>query len=382
MTAARRREALLDAQSGSAGIVIGTHALLEDVVQFADLGLVVVDEQHRFGVEQRAALTGKTGSEPPHVLVMTATPIPRTVAMTVFGDLDTSTLREIPAGRRPVQTNVVPTADHPSWLPRVWERVREEVGKGHQAYVVCPRIGGDDPDGQAGARDPSAGAADAGDGDGSIDRDPDDETPRRPPLAVLDVAAQLADGPMSGLRLAVLHGRLAADEKDATMRAFAAGDVDVLVSTTVVEVGVDVPNASAMVVLDADRFGVSQLHQLRGRVGRGAVDGICLLVSEAPADSSSRQRLDGLAATVDGFELARLDLETRRAGDVLGAAQSGSRSSLRLLSVLRDGDVIEAAREAADAVVAGDLDLARHPALQAQVAHIQETERSEYLEKS
>jgi ATP-dependent DNA helicase RecG len=371
MTAARRREALLDAQSGSAGIVIGTHALLEDVVQFADLGLVVVDEQHRFGVEQRAALTGKTKAEPPHVLVMTATPIPRTVAMTVFGDLDTSTLREIPAGRRPIQTNVVPVSDHPAWLPRVWERVREEVAKGHQAYIVCARIGGDD------AEQRSDDAAEAPD-----DPTSDDETARRPPLAVLDIASQLAEGPLAGLRLAVLHGRMPGDDKDATMRAFAAGDIDVLVSTTVIEVGVDVANASAMVVLDAERFGVSQLHQLRGRVGRGDVDGICLLVTESPAESASRERLDGVAATTDGFELAKLDLETRREGDVLGAAQSGSRSSLRLLSVLRDGDVIEAARQAADELVASDPGLAKHPALRAEVGRIQQSEQSEFLEKS
>jgi ATP-dependent DNA helicase RecG len=377
MTAARRREALLEAQSGNAGIVIGTHALLEDVVQFADLGLVVVDEQHRFGVEQRAALTGKTRAEPPHVLVMTATPIPRTVAMTVFGDLEVATLREIPAGRRPIQTNIVPLVDHPEWMARVWERVAEEVAKGHQAYVVCARIGGDAAE--------SGGTADGGLDDGPADDSPvDDEgaAPRRPPIAVLDLASELADGPLGGLRLAILHGRLPGDEKDATMRAFAAGDIDVLVSTTVVEVGVDVPNASAMVVLDADRFGVSQLHQLRGRVGRGSVDGICLLVTEAPADSASRGRLDGVAATTDGFELAKLDLETRREGDVLGAAQSGARSSLRLLSVLRDGDVIESARAAADEIVDDDPDLGRHVALRDQVGRLQQTEQSEFLEKS
>jgi ATP-dependent DNA helicase RecG len=375
MTAARRREALLDAQSGSAGIVIGTHALLEDVVQFADLGLVVVDEQHRFGVEQRAALTGKTQAEPPHVLVMTATPIPRTVAMTVFGDLETSTLREIPAGRQPIQTNVVAVAEHPSWLTRVWERVLEEVAKGRQAYIVCPRIGGAD-----------SADADPADSSNASDGAPDDAedslSTRRPPLAVLDTAEQLTDGPLSGVRLAVLHGRMAGDDKDAIMRAFAGGEIDVLVSTTVVEVGVDVPNASAMVVLDADRFGVSQLHQLRGRVGRGAVDGICLLVTDAVAESPSRERLDGVAATTDGFELARLDLETRREGDVLGAAQSGTRSSLRLLSVLRDGDVIAAARDAAQVVVEGDPDLARHSALRTEVDRIQQTEQSEFLEKS
>jgi ATP-dependent DNA helicase RecG len=374
MSAARRREALLDAQSGGAGIVIGTHALLEDVVRFADLGLVVVDEQHRFGVEQRAALSGKAENEPPHVLVMTATPIPRTVAMTVFGDLEVSTLREIPAGRRPIQTNVVPLAEHPGWLPRVWERVREEVGKGHQAYVVCPRIGGDE--GDVADADADADAA-----NGAPD-DTEKGQGRRPPLAVLDIAAALQEGPLAGLRLATLHGRMTGDDKDATMRAFAAGAIDVLVSTTVIEVGVDVANASAMIVLDADRFGVSQLHQLRGRVGRGEVDGICLMVTEAPEASPSRVRLDGVAATLDGFELAKLDLEARREGDVLGAAQSGARSSLRLLSVLRDGDVIQAAREAAADLVDSDPELTRHTALRAEVARIQQSERSEYLEKS
>jgi ATP-dependent DNA helicase RecG len=214
------------------------------------------------------------------------------------------------------------------------------------------------------------------------DDDTDDEESRRPPLAVLDIAAQLTSGPLAGLRLAVLHGRLSGDEKDATMRAFAAGELDVLVSTTVVEVGVDVPNASAMVLLDAERFGVSQLHQLRGRVGRGEVDGICLLVTEAPAESVSRDRLDGVAATTDGFELAKLDLETRREGDVLGAAQSGTRSSLRLLSVLRDGDVIDAARAAAEKVVGSDRDLSRHGALRTQVTQLQRSEQSEFLEKS
>jgi ATP-dependent DNA helicase RecG len=374
MTAARRREALLEAQSGGAGIVVGTHALLEEVVQFRDLGLVVVDEQHRFGVEQRAALTGKS-SQPPHVLVMTATPIPRTVAMTVFGDLDVSTLHEIPAGRRPIQSTVVPLAEQPGWLPRVWERVREEVSKGHQVYVVCPRIGGDDT---------ASDAQDGGDAQIVDDRPEEsaDEAPRRPPVAVLDIATQLADGPLDGLRVAVLHGRLGGDEKDAIMRRFAAGDIDVLVSTTVIEVGVDVANASAMVVLDAERFGVSQLHQLRGRVGRGSVDGICLLVTDAPAGSASRERIDGVAATSDGFELARLDLETRREGDVLGAAQSGTRSSLRLLSVLRDGDVIEAARAAAADLVDSDPELKRSPHLRAEVARIQQTEQSEFLEKS
>jgi ATP-dependent DNA helicase RecG len=357
-----RREALLEAASGAAGIVIGTHALLEENVQFADLGLVVVDEQHRFGVEQRAALTAKAGDAPPHVLVMTATPIPRTVAMTVFGDLDTSVMRELPPGRSPIQTAVVPATERPDWLDRAWERIREEVAKGHQVYVVCARIG-EEYDGQR-AAGPSS----------------DDDT--KQPLAVLDVAAQLAEGPLHRLRLAALHGRMPPEDKEFVMRDFARGEVDVLVSTTVIEVGVDVPNASVMVVLDAERFGVSQLHQLRGRVGRGEVPGLCLLVTDMPAGSPSRERLEAVAATTDGFELARVDLESRREGDVLGAAQSGRRSSLRLLSVLRHESLIAEAREAADAVVADDPGLAGHPALAAAVADLVASERADYLEKA
>ncbi|MGH3508460.1 MAG: helicase-related protein, partial [Nocardioidaceae bacterium] len=344
-------------------------ALLEERVQFADLGLVVVDEQHRFGVEQRAALIAKGArgtatddATPPHVLVMTATPIPRTVAMTVFGDLDVSTLRELPAGRSPIQTNVVPREERPDWMDRAWQRVREEVGKGHQVYVVCPRIGGE----------PESAMQEAPE---------DDEPARRPPLAVADVAADLVER-LAPLRVFMLHGRLPADEKDDLMRRFAAGDIDVLVATTVIEVGVDVPNASLMVVMDADRFGVSQLHQLRGRIGRGSVPGLCLLVTDAAADSVSRERLAAIAATTDGFELARLDLENRREGDVLGSSQSGRRSSLKLLSVLRDERVIADARTAAQKLIEADPLLDRHPALAAAVAQQAEAERADYLEKS
>jgi len=361
--AAARREAMLDAASGSAGIVIGTHALLEEKVQFADLGLVVVDEQHRFGVEQRAALTAKSGGTPPHVLVMTATPIPRTVAMTVFGDLETSTLAELPAGRAPIQTNVVPFAEAPAWLDRAFARVREEVANGHQVYVVCPRIGGDD-----------ATPTRSGDAGG------DDDT--RPTAAVEEVAPELAAGALRGLRVEALHGRLAADRKDAVMRAFGAGDVDVLVSTTVIEVGVDVANATMMVVLDADRFGVSQLHQLRGRVGRGGLPGLCLLVTAAPAGSPARQRLDAVAATTDGFELSRVDLAQRREGDVLGVSQSGRRSSLRLLHVLEHEDVILEAREVAVGIVERDPDLEDHPALAEQVRRLHDAEQADYLDKA
>jgi len=363
MPAARRRQSLAEIGSGTAGIVVGTHALLEETVSFRELGMVVIDEQHRFGVEQRAALTAKAGFTPPHVLVMTATPIPRTVAMTVFGDLDVSTLRELPAGRSPIQTSVVP-AEQPAWLARGWQRVREEAASGHQAYVVCPRIGGEP--------------------ESAMEEPATDETyvPQRPPLAVADVAASLISGPLRDLRVYLLHGRMPAEEKDDVMRRFAAGDIDVLVSTTVIEVGVDVPNATAMVVMDADRFGVSSLHQLRGRVGRGDAAGLCLLVTDAPEGSPSRERLDAVAATSDGFALSQLDLETRREGDVLGAVQSGRRSSLKLLSVLRHGDVISAARDAAERVVSSDPLLDRSPGLGAEVARLLSDEQAGFLEKT
>ena len=368
MTKTQRTPALLDIASGQAGIVIGTHALLEDQVSFADLGMVVVDEQHRFGVEQRAALTDKAFM-PPHVLVMTATPIPRTVAMTVFGDLEVSTLSELPAGRAPIQTNVVPLAERPGWKDRVWERLVEEVGKGHQVYVVCPRIDGDEHE---------QGEVD------KIDFD-DDGNPVAVPgtlASVTEVADMLRDGPLAGLRLGVLHGRLPADEKDRTMRAFASGDLDVLVSTTVIEVGVDVANATGMVILDADRFGVSQLHQLRGRVGRGGFHGLCLLVTRAEAGTPARARLDAVAATTDGFELSRVDLELRREGDVLGARQSGFRSGLQNLRVLRDEETIVAAREDAEAVLAADPGLDEHRLLAAAVDELEHSGQSGYMEKS
>jgi ATP-dependent DNA helicase RecG len=377
--AAARRQALLDAASGAAGIVVGTHALIQDAVEFADLGLVVVDEQHRFGVEQRDALRGKA-AVPPHVLVMTATPIPRTVAMTVFGDLETSTLTELPRGRSPIATHVVPAGS--TLYLRTWERVREEVGKGHQAFVVCPRIG-EDPAEARTARKAKRSRGNDVEEDFADDAPPPEEgDQRRPPLAVLDVAPMLAEGMLAGLRVGVLHGRLAPDEKDAVMADFAAGRLDVLVATTVVEVGVDVPNATVMVVMDADRFGVSQLHQLRGRIGRGSAPGVCLLATEAFENSPARQRLDAVAATTDGFELSRLDLEQRREGDVLGASQSGHRSSLRLLAVVRDEDVIRAARQEAVAVVEEDPELAAHPALRQALQSLVDEERAEFLEKA
>lgn len=363
MGTAARRQALLDLVTGEAGVVIGTHALIEDKVQFHDLGLVVVDEQHRFGVEQRDALRGK-GKQPPHLLVMTATPIPRTVAMTVFGDLETSVLDQLPAGRSPIASHVVPAQDKPHFLARAWERVREEVAKGHQAYVVCPRIG-DDEDEKKAAKKKSA----------------EDEAEKRPPLAVLDIAEQLRKGPLQGLRVEVLHGRMQPDDKDDVMRRFAAGDVDALVATTVIEVGVNVPNATAMVIMDADRFGVSQLHQLRGRVGRGSAPGLCLLVTEMPEASAARARLNAVAATLDGFELSRIDLEQRREGDVLGQAQSGVRSSLRMLAVIEDEEVIAAAREEAVAVVGQDPDLERLPALRTALDALLDKDREQYLDK-
>jgi ATP-dependent DNA helicase RecG len=379
--AAARREALLDAASGAAGIVVGTHALLTEHVQFADLGMVVIDEQHRFGVEQRDALREKARGARPHVLVMTATPIPRTVAMTVYGDLDTSTLTELPAGRSPIATHVVPAAAKPRFLERAWERIREEAAAGRQAYVVCPRIGGDDAGGPGSGADGPA-HADADDLESFLEEDEEDAGPRRPPLAVLDLAPALAEGPLAGLRLRVLHGRLPAEEKDAAMRAFAGGLADVLVATTVVEVGVDVPNATAMVVMDADRFGVSQLHQLRGRVGRGSEPGLCLLVTETAEGTKARDRLDAVAATLDGFRLARLDLEQRREGDVLGAAQAGRKRSLRLLTLLSDEALIGQAREEATALVEADPELASEPALAAAIGSLLDEEQAEFLEKT
>ncbi|HUX71547.1 MAG TPA: ATP-dependent DNA helicase RecG [Cellulomonadaceae bacterium] len=364
--AAARKENLLDAASGRAGIVVGTHALLSESVQFADLGLVVVDEQHRFGVEQRDALRAK-GTGVPHLLVMTATPIPRTVAMTVFGDLETSTLTEVPAGRSPVVTHLVP-AGNAVWTARVWQRVREEVDAGRRAYVVCPRI---DPD-------------DAGSG-GAVEDGTDlvPETTKAPLRAVVEVADELRSLPaLDGVAIATLHGRLPGDDKERAMADFAAGRVQVLVSTTVIEVGVDVPAATAMVVLDADRFGLSQLHQLRGRVGRGSDPGVCLLVADVEPGTDAHARLQTLVETTDGFVLAAVDLELRREGDVLGAAQSGGSSSLRLLRVTRDGELIARARADATALTEADPSLARWPTLVAAIDRSLEGDREEFLERT
>jgi ATP-dependent DNA helicase RecG len=373
--AAARRAALAKVADGTAGIVVGTHALLYEGVDFHDLGLVVVDEQHRFGVEQRDALRAKA-AQPPHVLVMTATPIPRTVAMTVYGDLETSTLSQLPRGRSPIASHVVPP-ERPAFLERAWQRVREEVKAGHQAYVVCPRIGSSEAEED---EEPPSDSDPSDHPTAALDRT-EGQSDRRPPLAVMEVAPILEEGPLHGLRLGILHGKLPAEEKDAVMRRFAAGDLDVLIATTVIEVGVDVPNSTVMIIMDADRFGVSQLHQLRGRVGRGSAPGICLLVTEAAEGTPARERLDAVASTTDGFRLAELDLEQRREGDVLGASQSGKHSHLRLLSLLRDSKLITDARAEAQQLVAEDPTLAKHPALLASVAALVDEERAEYLEK-
>ncbi len=359
-SAAARKEALAMAANGNAGIVIGTHALLGEKVEFKDLGLIVVDEQHRFGVEQRDALKEKAVL-PPHLLVMTATPIPRTVAMTVFGDLDVSTLRELPLGRQPITTHVVPVKEKPSFLDRAWQRINEEVAQGHQAYIVAPRI--------------------SADSDANADLDFLFGEESSEITSVEELAPSLHAGPLKGVKIAILHGRLSADDKDTTMQAFTKGEIDVLVSTTVIEVGVDVPNATIMVIMDADRFGVSQLHQLRGRVGRGTSPGLCLLVTQCEEETPARERLIAVAGTLDGFELSRIDLEQRREGDVLGASQSGTQSHLRLLRVLRDEALIERAREDAETLIATDNDLSDYPALRAELAQLQRDQAVDYLDK-
>ncbi len=357
MSTAARRQALLDIVTGEAGIVIGTHALIQDSVDFFDLGMVVVDEQHRFGVRQRDRLRAKgRAGRVPHLLVMTATPIPRTIAMTVFGDLEVSELGELPGGRRPITTTVVPVGEKPKWLDRVWERIREEADDGHRAYVVCARIDGDDK-------------SDAGDDSGV------------PLTAAEDLYDQLSRDELSDLRVGLMHGRLPPEEKDAAMTEFASGALDVLVSTTVIEVGVDVPEATVMVVMDAERFGVSQLHQLRGRVGRGGFEGLCLLVTNSRPDSRSRTRLDDVAATTDGFVLAQLDLMQRREGDILGDAQSGALSALRILSVVDDGAVIALARQYAESILDADPGLHAHPMLAERVNSLAGSEESAYLER-
>ena len=359
LPAAEKKRANLAIASGAARFVIGTHALLSDSVQFNDLALVVIDEQHRFGVEQRDTLRQKGTS--PHTLVLTATPIPRTVAMTVFGDLDISTIRTMPAGRAPIESHAVPLADKPGWWPRVWTRLGEELDLGRQGFVVCSAIDSTTDDTEAELLDDAPVA-----------------TPRHSVTDTLPIVRAA----LPGRRVEPLHGRMSGDEKDVTMRAFAAGEIDVLVATTVIEVGVDVPNASTMIVLDADRFGVSQLHQLRGRVGRGGLPGLALFVTNAEPDTLARERVDAVASTLDGFELAQIDLELRREGDVLGERQSGGRSGLALLRVAIDGPVIEAARDAAEPIVSADPSLAAHPALRDAVDRRLSRREREFLGKA
>ncbi|MBT2536473.1 ATP-dependent DNA helicase RecG [Arthrobacter sp. ISL-69] len=369
MPTAARRQAMLDAASGTAGIVIGTHALLSDNVSFYDLGLIVVDEQHRFGVEQRDALRAKA-SKPPHLLVMTATPIPRTVAMTVFGDLETSVLDELPAGRAPISTHVVGLAENPGWAGRIWSRSREEIDAGHQVYVVCPKIGEDDDgDFSPGEAEPSAAELEG-------------EGPARELASVTAVVEHLNDEPaLAGVSVAPLHGRQDPVLKSATMASFTANETKLLVSTTVIEVGVDVHNATLMVILDADRFGISQLHQLRGRVGRGGLPGTCLLVTTLEPGHPSRRRLDAVAATTDGFELSQEDLKLRREGDILGASQSGGRSALKLLRVLEHESVISKARQDAQRIVARDPALTEHSALAEAIEEYLNPEKEAFLER-
>jgi len=363
LPAADRRKALLRTVSGQARIVIGTHALLGEAVSFFDLGLVVVDEQHRFGVDQREALRLK-GAIPPHVLVLTATPIPRTIAMTVFGDLDVSTIAMLPAGRAGIESFVVPLADKPAWALRVWDRLAEELALGRQAFVVCPAIAAKVPE-EGETLEPDGTGPDGTGRDGTPGgTGPDAATPTSVEALLDELSRKPA---LAAARIAPLHGRMTSEQKDQTMRAFAAGQIDVLVATNVIEVGVDVANASAMVVMDADRFGVSQLHQLRGRVGRGAVPGLCLLVTSAEGGSLARERVEAVAATLDGFELAQVDLELRQEGDVLGSIQSGGRSSLRLLRVATDGDLIADARAYAQRLIGGDPALRTVPALREAV---------------
>jgi ATP-dependent DNA helicase RecG len=377
LSTSAKREALGKIANGEAGIVIGTHALISDGVEFHDLALVIVDEQHRFGVEQRDALRMKA-KKPPHLLVMTATPIPRTVAMTIFGDLDVSTLRQLPSGRIPIETHVIPVLEKPHYLDRAWVRVKEEVAKGHQAYIVAPRIS----DGGEDLVKAKISAADIAMAKMMGDEITSEELAGTEAMtSVVELAPKLATGALKGLKLAPLHGRQSSELKDETMTAFSKGQIDVLVATTVIEVGVDVPNASMMVIMDADRFGVSQLHQLRGRVGRGSTPGLCLLVSNADEESPAMARLSAVSGTLDGFELSRIDLDQRREGDVLGRAQSGTKSHLRLLRVLRDEELIEEARRVAVQLIASDPKLETHPALAAQVAILKEEERSAFLDK-
>ncbi|WP_455123071.1 helicase-related protein [Rothia mucilaginosa] len=381
-----KRQVLQELADGTAQIVIGTHALLSDEVSFHDLGLVVVDEQHRFGVEQRDGLRGTDGALP-HRLVMTATPIPRTVAMTVFGDLDVSVLDTLPAGRQKVSTHVVPLAEKPAWASRLWRRAREEIDAGHQVYVVVPKIGEDGDSLEEGAAFFGASSLNgAGTGAGNsaqgyFGQGGNASSDGKVQLtSVASMHAYLsAEDSLVGVRIGTLHGRMDPAEKTAVMTAFERGEIDLLISTTVIEVGVNVPNATLMIIMDADRFGISGLHQLRGRVGRGGYAGTCLLVTRQEEGGVSRERLDAVASTTDGFELSRIDLAQRREGDILGAAQSGSKSTLRFLRALADADIIERAREDARSVVEKDPTLAKHPSLARTIDRALDADREAFL---
>ena len=374
LNAADKKTALLNLVSGKAKIVVGTHALFASKVEFFDLGLIVIDEQHRFGVDQREALRLK-GKLPPHVLTMTATPIPRTLAVTVFGDLDVSILTELPAGRQAITSHVI-TDDQPALVARVWQRVAEEVSNGRQAFVVCPRIDETDEGEELIA---SGGAAQE---DEEFLEEGKTPKPKGPLAAAISVAEALKKNPaLQGLKISVLHGRQSSEEKNEIMTAFSNKEIDVLVSTTVIEVGVDVPNATTMVILDADRFGVSQLHQLRGRVGRGGLPGLCLMLTSAEQDSLALERVQAVAATIDGFKLSEIDLELRREGDVLGANQSGGRSSLKLLRVLADSKMIQEAREEVISLFEADPTLEKHSLL-AQCLEQLDKQRQDFLTKS
>jgi len=369
MPSAHKRAVLAEIADGTADVVIGTHALLSDTVTFRDLGMVVVDEQHRFGVEQRDSLRGNNG-ELPHRLVMTATPIPRTVAMTVFGDLDVSVLDQLPAGRQQTATHVVPLAEKPTWADRLWTRAREEIDAGHQVYVVVPKIGDDDEELEEGQQlfgDAGREGSQSSDGKTRL-------------TSVTAMTAYLKQNPaLTGTRIVSLHGRMDPEEKTAVMTAFERGEIDILVSTTVIEVGVNVPNATLMMIMDADRFGISGLHQLRGRVGRGGFAGTCLLVTRQEAGGVSRERLDAVAATTDGFKLSQIDLQQRREGDILGAAQSGKKSTLKFLRALADATIIERAREDARALIAADPTLAKHPNLARTIDRALDADREAFL---
>lgn len=383
-----KRKVLQELADGTAQIVIGTHALLSDEVSFHDLGLVVVDEQHRFGVEQRDSLRGTDGALP-HRLVMTATPIPRTVAMTVFGDLDVSVLDTLPAGRQKISTHVVPLAEKPAWASRLWRRAREEIDAGHQVYVVVPKIGEDGDSLEEGAaffgasslNGAGTGAGVGNSAQGYFGQGGSASSDGKVQLtSVASMYSYLsAEDALVGVRIGTLHGRMDPAEKTAVMTAFERGEIDLLISTTVIEVGVNVPNATLMIIMDADRFGISGLHQLRGRVGRGGYAGTCLLVTRQEEGGVSRERLDAVASTTDGFELSRIDLAQRREGDILGAAQSGSKSTLRFLRALADADIIERAREDARSVVEKDPTLAKHPSLARTIDRALDADREAFL---